>query len=375
MSEEMLRQAVASFSVLPDPRADRGQNHPLINIVAIALCAVVSDADSFYDIEDFGHLKRDWLSGFLDLSHGIPAHDTFGRVFSRLDPMHFQACALDWVRTIVSGKLTPGDVIALDGKTLCSSVREDVRAVHMVSAWSHRHGLCLTSTAVDHKSNEITALPSVLDTLSLLKLAGCIVTIDAMGTQREIAQKLVELEAHYVLALKDNQPNLYEDVCELFDQQTAYDAFETGERGHGRSETRQCDVISDAALLTVHLQDHDWPGLRSVIKLTSTRTIGDQTSTAERYFVSTLTTSAEHVLSVVRAHWEIENKLHWTLDVIFDEDRHSYAKDHGPENMAVLRHLALNLLRLEPSKTPLKRKRKKAALSDEYRASLLKLLV
>ncbi len=360
--------------MLPDPRIERTKAHPLVNVVVIALCAVLSDAESFYDIADFGELKRDWLSSFLDLSCGIPSHDTFGRVFARLDPLHFQRCVLDWIRSAIGGSLTPEDVLAIDGKQLRGSARDDVRAVHMLNVWSHQHGLCLISTAVDGKSNEITALPSVLDTLSLLELSGCIITVDALNTQREVARKVIEYQANYVMALKDNQPKLSEDVRWLFEDaeqhgfaQVEHDQFETCERGHGREETRRCELLSDVS----YLEDHRWPGLQSVARVTCIRTLKGKTSSETRYYLTSLETDAKKVLHAVRTHWEVENKLHWSLDVVFGEDSHRYAKDHGPENMAVLRQLALNLLKLNPSKGSLKGKRKKAAWDDTFRAALL----
>lgn len=368
MNEAQLRLAAAHFSVLDDPRLPRGLNHPLVNIVIIALCAVLSDADSFYDIEDFGRLKRTWLSSFLDLSQGIPSHDTFGRTFARLDPHQFQSCVLDWIRVVLGGSLTPEDVLAIDGKTLRGSAREDVKAIHMLNVWSHRQGLCLMSTAVAGKGNEITALPSLLDTLSVLELAGCIVTVDAMGTQRQVARQLVSLKAHYVMALKANHKYLHEDVTWLFEQTYAFDdVFETRERGHGREEIRRCELLSDVS----YLDPHGWPGLCSVARVTYQRTVKTHTSVETRIFLSSLNADAQTHLHAVRTHWEVENKLHWTLDVVLGEDGHTYAQDHGPENMAVLRQLALNLLNRDPSTQPLKRKRKQAALSDDYRSSLL----
>lgn len=227
---------------------------------------------------------------------------------------------------------------------------------------------------MDGKSNEITAVPGLLDTLNLLELAGCIITVDALNSQREVARKLIEHDADYVMAIKGNQPKLYEDVVWLFEdaletgfQGVENDLHETSERGHGRSERRQCLLLSELS----YLKEHRWPGLRSVAKVTCERTSKGKTSVETRYYLCSLEADAKKVLQTVRSHWEVENKLHWTLAVVFGEDAHSYAKDHGPENMAVLRQLALNLLKQDSSKGSLKGKRKRAAWDDDFRAQLL----
>jgi predicted transposase YbfD/YdcC len=401
MEQAQLRLAAQCFAEVPDPRVDRTKQHPLVNVIVIALCAVLADAESFYDIEAFGHEKREWLSQFLDLKNGIPSHDTFGRVFALLDPTHFQTCFLDWVRAAIGGSLSPEDVLAADGKQLRGSARDGIRAVHMLNVWSHRHGLCLTSTAVDGKSNEITALPGLLDTLSLLDVAGCIVTVDALNTQREVARKLQGHGANYVIprgfpvvmALKvtegnprgENQPRLYEDVAWLFEdaqgvgfEGVEHEVLETVECGHGREERRRCVVLSELS----YLEEHAWPGLKSVAQVTRLRSTKRKTSAETCYYLSSLNADADEVLRATRAHWGVENKLHWTLDVVFGEDAHSYAADHGPENMtggnprgmAVLRQFALNLLRQDTSKGSLKGKRKRAAWNDNFRAQLLRRL-
>lgn len=360
MDEAQLRLAVEHFAEMPDPRVERTRQHPLVNVVVIALCAVLAEADSFYDIAEFGRIKKDWLARFLDLENGIPSHDTFGRVLARLDPMHFQSCFLDWVRSTIGGSLTAEDVLAIDGKRLCGSARPEVQAVHMLNVWSHQHGLCLSSTSVDGKSNEITAVPGLLDTLSLLDLAGCIITVDALNSQREVASKLLGHDADYVMALKGNQPKLHEDVVWLFEdgletgfEGVEHDLYETSERGHGRIERRQCLVLSELS----YLEEHRWPALKSVAKVTCERSLKEKTSTQTRYYLCSLEADAKKILHAVRSHWEVENKLHWTLDVVFGEDAHYYTKDHGPENMAVLRQLALNLLKQDTGKGSLKGKR------------------
>ena len=279
------------------------------------------------------------------------------------------------MRSAIGGTLTPEDVLATNGKRLCGSARADVKAVHMLNVWSHQRGLCLSSTAVASKSNEMTALPSLLDTLSLLELAGCIITVDALNSQREVARKLIEHDADYVMALKGNQPKLHEDVVWLFEDalETGFqgiknDLHETNERGHGRSERRPCLLLSELS----YLQEHRWPGLRSVARVTCERTSKGKTSVETRYYLCSFKAEAARVLHAVRTHWEVENKLHWTLDVVFGEDRHDYAERQGAENMSVLRQFALNLLRQNQSPGSLKGKRKKAAWDDDFRTCVLK---
>ena len=367
---EELRLAVLHFEELSDPRLERSKQHSLVNVIVIALSAVIAGAESFYEIESFGRTKRAWLEQFLELENGIPSHDTFNRVFSLLDPAHFQACALDWVRAVIGSGLSAEDVLAIDGKQLRGSARAKLKAVHMLNVWSHKQGLCLTSAAVDGKSNEITSVPSILDTLSLLGLAGCTVTVDALNTQREIASKVKAHNAEYVMALKGNQGTLFEDVVWLFEAETEQleNVFEARERTRGRDELRQCRVLSKLD----YLQTHQWPGLKSIAKLSTERTAKGRTSQETRYYLCSFKAEAVKVLHAVRAHWEVENKLHWTLDVVFAEDQHGYAQRRGAENMSVLRQFAINLLRQDNTKGSLKGKRKKAAWDDDFRTCVLK---
>lgn len=374
LATEQLRLAVLHFEDLPDPRIERSKQHSLVNIVAIALSAVLAGADSFYEIETFGHMKRTWLEQFLELENGIPSHDTFNRAFSLLDPAHFQTCVLDWVRAAIGGSLTAEDVLAVDGKQLRGSAHSAVKAVHMLNVWSHQHGLCLSSTAVDGKSNEITHVPGLLDTLSLLDLAGCIVSVDALNTQRDIARKVKQHKAEYIMALKQNQPKLYEDVVWLFENtetEQLSNIFETHERSRGRAERRHCTILSDPSELT-YLEAHSWPGLESVAKLSRERTVKGQTTYEVCYYLCSFKAEAEKLLQAVRAHWGVENNLHWSLDVVFAEDAHAYTNRRGAENMAVLRQFALNLLSQDTSKGSLKGKRKRAAWNDDFRAHILR---
>jgi predicted transposase YbfD/YdcC len=363
------------FSDLTDPRVDRTKLHKLVDILVIAICAVIAGADNWEDVEAFGKAKVEWFQTFLELSNGIPSHDTFTRVFARLNPEQFQTCFVRWM-TAVSERLG-GQVIAIDGKVVRRSHDQGIgqAAIDMVSAWATANRLVLGQVKVADKSNEITAIPRLLEAL---ELSGCIVTIDAMGCQTDIAQTIVNHEADYVLALKDNQGQLYEDVQLLFSdlessqyRAYAYDYTKTLNKDHGRLEIRECWTISDPEIVS-HLRGFErWPGLQTVSRIRAQRRVGDETSCEDRYHIATIT-GAQHVLGAVRAHWGIENELHWTLDIAFDEDRCRVRKDHGPENLALLRHLALNLLKHEKTcHRSIKGKRLLAAWKNDY---LLKVL-
>ena len=363
------------FSDLTDPRVDRTKRHTLRDILVIAICAVIAGADNWEDVEAFGKAKREWFQTFLELPNGIPSHDTFTRVFARLDPEQFQTCFLRWI-VAVSERLG-GQVIAIDGKVLRRSHERGIgqAAIDMVSAWATANRLVLGQVKVTEKSNEITAIPRLLE---VLDISSCIVTIDAMGCQTDIAQMIVDHEADYVLALKDNQGQLHEDVQLLFNdlESSQYRAYaceyvKTVDKGHGRLEIRECWTISDLEVLS-HLRGFErWPHLQTVSRIRAQRRIGDETSCEDRYHIATIT-GAQRVLRAVRAHWGIENELHWTLDIAFDEDRCRVRKDHGPENLALLRHLALNLLKHEKTcKRGMKGKRLLAGWNQDY---LLKVL-
>jgi predicted transposase YbfD/YdcC len=363
------------FSDLTDPRVDRTKLHKLLDILVIAICAVIAGADNWEDVAAFGKAKLEWFQTFLELPNGIPSHDTFTRVFARLDPDQFQTGFLRWM-TAVRARLG-GEVIAIDGKVLRRSHDRGIgqAAIDMVSAWATVNRLVLGQVKVTEKSNEITAIPRLLEAL---EISGCIVTIDAMGCQTDIAQTIVEREAEYVLALKDNQGQLYEDVQLLFTdlEQSQYRAYacdytKTVDKDHGRLEIRECWTISDPEVLG-HLRGVErWPHLHTVSRIRAQRRIGDEISCEDRYHIATIT-GAQHVLGAVRAHWGIENELHWTLDIAFDEDRCRVRKDHGPENLALLRHLALNLLKHEKTcKRSIKGKRLLAGWRNDY---LLKVL-
>jgi predicted transposase YbfD/YdcC len=358
---------------LEDPRIERQKRHKLGDILVIAVCAVLCGAESFPAIEDFGQVRYAWLKQFLELPNGIPSHDTFNRVFRVLDPVQFQACFLSWMQAVADE--TQGEVVAIDGKTLRRSFDRSSakRAIHVVSAWATENGVVLGQCKVDDKSNEITAIPELLE---LLTLKGCIVTIDAMGCQRAIAQQIVEDQADYVLALKENQPTLHQAVEQFLVTGPEADAHRTQceyydhhERGHGRTESR-CYWITD------ELQElgvgQPWPGLRSIGMVEARRTLAGQTTVEQRFYLTSLAADAQVFARAVRNHWGIENGLHWTLDVTFREDQSRLRKGHGPENFAVLRHIAINLLRQEPGQKSLPRKRLACALDPDY---LLKVLL
>jgi predicted transposase YbfD/YdcC len=367
------------FGTLTDPRRDHLKAHRLLDILTIALCAVICGADDWVEVETFGQAKVDWLRTFLELPGGIPSHDTFGRVFARLDPDEFRRCFVQWVKAVVGD---PGQqVVAIDGKTLRRSHdrRAGKDALHLVSAWASTSGVVLGQVATDAKSNEITAIPVLL---KLLALEGAVVTIDAMGCQTAIARQIVTQRADYVLALKDNHEKVHDRVIAAFVEAdkahgTALPlgdlvASTTIDAGHGRIEHRRCRAIGDPAHLAYIDPDHAWPNLKSVVCIESTRRIGDAVSTEARHYLSSLPPDAPALAQIVRSHWRIENSLHWILDVAFHEDASRVRVGHAPENFAIIRHLALNLLRQDTSRrVGLANKRFRAALDTSYLRSIL----
>ena len=367
---------LAYFEDLDDPRIEKNRKHPLINVLTIAVLGVLSGADTWVDIEDYGKAKQVWLATFLDLKNGIPSHDTFGRVFRWLDAEQFQARFMAWTQAICQA--TKGQVVALDGKKLRRSqdTSHERDGIWMVSAWMSDNRMVLGQRKVDDKSNEITAIPQLL---SSLDLTGCVVTIDAIGTQTEIAKAIVKAKADYMLPVKANQKTLYEDLHLLFEgfEQTNYAdvIYETAKQeteGHQRREIRQCWVVKEAEYRAYLRKGTTWMGLKSLIKLLTIRITPKKTEVTTRYFISSCEKSAQAFLNNIREHWQIENGLHWVLDIAFREDESRIRKDHAPQNMAVLRHMALNLLKQERSmKVGIAAKRKMAGWSDDY---LLKVL-
>lgn len=366
------------FSQLEDPRREHGQLHKLIDIITIAVCAVISGAETWVDIVDFGCDKEDWLQGFLALPNGIPSHDTFARVFQLLDPQQLQACFQEWVHQITSR--VEGDVVAIDGKTLRGSHDRwcGKAAVHLLHAWSVEAGLILAQQVVDDKTNEITVIP---DLLEILYLKGCIVTLDAMGCQTEIVEAIVDQhEADYVIALKENQKALYQHLQEIFAYADrhhprligAYDRTQHIGKPRGVVERRICEVFYDTDGLRLFREQHNWAGLKSIARVQYAKKQGDEwVTTQTRYFISSLDAPAAQILRTIRSHWHIENKLHRVLDVTFRQDDARIRVGHSPENFAVIQHIALNLLKKHPKKISIRRKRLQSARSDNLRWQIL----
>jgi predicted transposase YbfD/YdcC len=375
MNEEANRRLTEAFEVLSDARVVGRCEHKLVEMVIIAVCAVITGAESWVEVETFGKLKAEKLKGFLELAGGIASHDTFGRVFAALDAEAFQACFARWVAGVF--QVNKGQVIAIDGKTLRGSHDRTIGkdAIHMVSAWATQAGIALGQCKVDDKSNEISAIPELL---RVLDVSDCVVTIDAMGCQKSIAQTIRDEKADYVLRVKENQANLYQDIADWFAyaDQTAFAQmnshyYETVNKGHGRIDIRRCWAIADE-LAFEHIRHYDgWADLRTIVRIERERRLAHKTETETAYYISSLPNDAQHLLAVTRAHWAIENSFHWVLDVTFGEDMSRIRVGNSPQNMAVLRHLALNILKTDTSKGSLRNKRYKAALDDSFLFSML----
>ncbi len=367
---------VRYFADLPDPRVSRTRDHELSAILLIAITAIICGANHCTEIALFGRSKQKWFEQWLPLPNGIPSHDTFSRVLARLNPAQFERCFLAWIAAV--SELTKGQVIAIDGKTLRHSYDTWSRKspIHMVSAWAAANHLVLGQLKVDDKSNEITAIPELL---GLLDIAGCVVTMDAMGCQKKIAQAIVDHRAHYVLAVKRNQDNLYRELQERFDlaqaddfQHVQHDTCKTVDKEHGRIEVRRSWTISDPDYLLSLTGSKDWPELSAIVKVQSERRVRDQASEQVRYYITSLPGDARRVLSAVRAHWQIENSLHWVLDIGFREDESRARKDHAAENLAVLRRIALNMLKRDKkTNVGIHGKRLKAGWDEAYLLQLL----
>ncbi len=376
MPKKQLEAIEEHFSKVSDPRKDRTKDHKLIEIIAIAICAIICGAEGWTDMEIFGNSKVVWLKTFLELPNGIPSHDTFGRVFGMIDAQQFQLAFWEWVWAV--NNIVQGQIVNIDGKCLRGSDDQKLgkRAIYMVSAWAAENEIVLGQRKVDEKSNEITAIPELL---KLLNLSGCIVTIDAMGTQTAIAKTIREADADYVLSVKENQGHLFEDISVLFgvdrEQNFKYASLDYKKivnKGHGRIEVRECWSTSNPEYLNLIRGVQNWAGIRSIAMIVCTRIIAGKETQYVRYYISSLVSDAERILQIVRKHWAIENELHWVLDVAMNEDRSRVRKDQSPENLAVLRHIVLNLLKQEKTaKGGIHAKQFQAALKEDY---LLKVL-
>ena len=358
------------FAELRDPRVERNREHLLEEVLLIAIAAVLSGAESWNDIADYGEAKLSWLQTFLTLPSGIPSHDTFNRVFAALDPEQLEKGFVAWVGSIA--KLTAGSVVAIDGKSLCGTRETGKKAiVHMVSAWAEGNGLVLAQRKVEEKSNEITAIPKLLETL---ELSGTVVTIDAMGCQKSVAEKIVQKKADYILAVKQNQGNLLGGIKDSFQMLRTDAVAEQIDCGHGRVETRRCSVIADLSLVE---KAAEWPSLQGLVRIEAERhhpprRATGKTESQTRYYITSLQPDAARLNRAIRQHWGIENKLHWVLDVGFGEDLSRKRAGHSAHNFSLLNRIALNILKQDKSSNRgIKGKRLNVAWDHPY---LLKLL-
>jgi predicted transposase YbfD/YdcC len=354
----------ACFVDLVDPRIARTRRHELLDIVTLALCAVLAGAESWVEVEEWGEIKLDWLRTWLELPNGIPSHDTFGRVFSRLDPAQLETGFLRWVQLLAAGADPTGGVIAVDGKTIRAARAPQGSALHVVSAWASATRLVLGQHAVAAKSNEITAIPELL---GRLELTDQVVTIDAMGCQTAIAAQIVGQGGDYVLALKANHADLLTNVRDSFALAAGLATTRTVEKGHGRIEVRTCRTITDATTLRWLDPTGAWANLRSIAEVVGERRIDGVVTTHTRWYLSSLPGDAATIAKAVRSHWGIENQVHWVLDVAFREDASRARIGHSATNLALLRKLALNLLRADPTRRiGVKGSRLKAGWDNAY---------
>jgi predicted transposase YbfD/YdcC len=365
------------FAHISDPRQAHKIKHLLSEILFMIVLAVIAGADDFHEIEQYAKEKYKWLSTFLKLPAGIPSHDTFNRVLCMIDAEQFQQSFIDWVSDIRNSIKAPKekDIINIDGKTVCNSKDETngKKAIHMVSALSTEYGLVLGQQKCHEKSNEITAIPALL---TMLLIEGSVITIDAMGCQKDIASIIIKGKADYILALKGNQGNLLKEVIDLFEKaktpEFAHYVHQTDiqlEKNHGRIEKRECVTINNLDWL---FEIKEWKGVRSIAKITATVFKKGKETKEERYYISSLPGNAEFINRAVRKHWHIENKLHWILDVIFKEDYSRVRTGNGAENLTTVRKIALNAFKRDTSqKTSLKNKRKKASWNDAYAVQIL----
>lgn len=375
MTASPLESLHKHFADVSDPRQAGKVEHPLINIIFITICGVLCGADNWVAIEAFGNAQVEWLSQFLDLTKGIPSHDTMGKTFALINPDSFRQGFLNWMQAVCD--LVAG-IVAIDGKQLRRSHdrRLGKEAIHMVTAWGEANGLVLGQKKVDEKSNEITAIPLLLE---VLNLTDCIVTIDAMGCQREIAAQIVDQGGDYLLSLKGNQGQLHKDVIELFAYfekigfaEIDYDYYKTVGKEHGRIEIRECWTFNPHDWAHYFRTIDRWKGLQSVVMIRAQRKIGEEVSCETRYSISSLPSEAKVALDSTRCHWGIENKLHWVLDVAFREDLSRVRQGYAAENLAIIRHLVLNLLRQEKTaRMGIENKRLRCGWDVDYRNKVL----
>ena len=370
---------------LTDPRKRASScEHTFIDILVIAVCAIISGADTWEDMQEFGEEKEDWFRSFLELPNGIPSHDTFYRIFCMLNPDKFQECFTRWIKSAYPEALDIPDgdaeIIPIDGKAIKGSrgKGKGKKAVLMVSAWSTRLSLVLGQKKVDKKSNEITAIPQLLEAIDL---KGCMITADAISCQKTIAETCISQEADYLLAVKGNQKTLHNDIQARVkehwgnnpEEPVSDTFFEHENKGHGRHEYRGCWVFDDISALSTA---DEWAGIKQFGVVQSDRTIDGKATTALRFYISSKVMTAEEMLNATRQHWEVENNLHWMLDVAFDEDACQTKDEYAAENLSTLRRIALNILKADvTSKRSIKTKRKKAGWSNRYLAQLLKTFI
>ena len=361
------------FKWIPDPRTGNNKKHNLTEVIILSVLAVLCGAESWYEMEDFGKEKEDFLKQILPLENGIPSHDTFNRVFMIIDAGLFERCFRAWTAEL-SGHLnaenpvSEKELIAIDGKSICNSAskQDGLGALHLVSAWSGRNQLVLGQQKVADKSNEITAIPELL---SLLNIKEAVVSIDAMGTQKAIAEKIIDNKGDYILALKQNQETLYEQVINQFNSYKEDSYSQHLDKGHGRAEIRSCKVIHQLNWID---EKENWKELKSIVKITSERIINDSRTIQNRYYISSLNDDAAYFNQAIRSHWGIENQLHWQLDVGFGEDYNTTRNKQAAQNLAVVRKLALNILKADKSsKSSLKAKRKMAGWNEKFLFKLI----